>query len=222
MSEYYTTTSSGYYLVHSGVLGMKWGIRRYQNEDGTLTPEGRIRYGKQAAKAYFKQDMLRRKQEKANDFKTYKKLGKKIRKAEERESVKEGKLSNEDKRHGRYSVAKFRNIKSHVESGVAGVGTGLTAAAYIHSLAAAPVASFGAETVALGASAINPLLGVSLAAAAGGLGALAARSYTHGHYYKKQAEANAPVPAPVEETKKSSSGRYPYGNGAGAKKNKSK
>ena len=47
MSEYYTT-SSDYYLVHSGVLGMKWGIRRYQNEDGTLTPEGRIRYGKQA------------------------------------------------------------------------------------------------------------------------------------------------------------------------------
>ena len=29
---------------YQGVLGMKWGVRRYQNEDGTLTPEGERRY----------------------------------------------------------------------------------------------------------------------------------------------------------------------------------
>lgn len=33
------------YLSHHGILGMRWGIRRYQNEDGTLTAEGRERYG---------------------------------------------------------------------------------------------------------------------------------------------------------------------------------
>ena len=32
-------------LKHWGILGMKWGVRRYQNEDGSLTPQGRERYG---------------------------------------------------------------------------------------------------------------------------------------------------------------------------------
>lgn len=32
------------YLCHYGVLGQKWGVRRYQNKDGSLTAQGRVRY----------------------------------------------------------------------------------------------------------------------------------------------------------------------------------
>lgn len=31
-------------LWHWGIKGMKWGVRRYQNQDGTLTAEGKKRY----------------------------------------------------------------------------------------------------------------------------------------------------------------------------------
>lgn len=34
-----------YYITHSGIKGMHWGVRRFQNEDGSLTAAGRARYG---------------------------------------------------------------------------------------------------------------------------------------------------------------------------------
>lgn len=37
-------------LMHYGIMGMKWGVRRYQNSDGSLTEDGKRRYSRSELK----------------------------------------------------------------------------------------------------------------------------------------------------------------------------
>ena len=53
MWEYNYTPSSDE-LYHHGIKGQKWGVRRYKNKDGSLTPAGKKRYAsKEATRKYY-------------------------------------------------------------------------------------------------------------------------------------------------------------------------
>ncbi len=43
-------------LYHHGILGQKWGVRRYQNSDGSLTAQGKKRYHASSVKEMGKDD----------------------------------------------------------------------------------------------------------------------------------------------------------------------
>lgn len=55
MEYEYVLTANGE-LYHWGIKGMKWGVRRYQNSDGSLTNAGKKRYYQEADRAGYKEE----------------------------------------------------------------------------------------------------------------------------------------------------------------------
>ena len=79
-----------YELYHHGTKGMKWGIRRYQNKDGSLTPAGIKRYNREVQKLKDREASIKAK-EKAKKYQD--KLDKKKSELDEREAALKGKSS---------------------------------------------------------------------------------------------------------------------------------
>ena len=86
-------------LMHWGIKGMKWGVRRYQNKDGSLTPAGKKRYDKEMAKLKGEEKIAK------NKLRTQAKLNKLDEKRKEIEALKSGKpITKSTKRSSKPSV----------------------------------------------------------------------------------------------------------------------
>ena len=71
MNNFYIVKSDE--LYHFGVKGMKWGVRRYQNKDGSLTNAGRKKISKKYKKLSIKGDKEMQKQYQSMYLKSYNK-----------------------------------------------------------------------------------------------------------------------------------------------------
>lgn len=65
-------------LTHAGVKGMRWGVRRYQNKDGSLTPAGKKRYNRMSEDARVASS-LKKKSVKSMSNAELKKLNERVR-----------------------------------------------------------------------------------------------------------------------------------------------
>lgn len=81
-------------LLHYGIKGMKWGVRRYQNKDGTLTAKGKARYdGNGNAKTDSK---LSTSTQKSRSRMSDEELGKRIQRLEKETRLKDLEKKNVD------------------------------------------------------------------------------------------------------------------------------
>ena len=123
------------YICHHGVKGQKWGVRRYQNSDGTLTAAGKKRAQKQAIKSTLKGYRTSRKTDPKTDFLKLNRANSAAReyyRAERTNSFKYYKhrkrnldmkvsgLSKDQIENGRYRVSRARNIKRKAVAGMTG------------------------------------------------------------------------------------------------------
>lgn len=90
-------------LTHWGVKGMKWGVRRYQNKDGSLTPAGKKRYDKEMSKLKAEEKVIK------NKRKTQEKLDKLDAKRKEIDDLKKGETSSASSSSG--TKPKGKSIK---------------------------------------------------------------------------------------------------------------
>ena len=90
-------------LFHYGILGQKWGIRRYQNPDGTLTSAGKARYGTDV------QRMAAKDAQRVSDVNAAYGVGSRTRKQLLEKEIKE-KMKNKEYRKEYEEASKYVNV----------------------------------------------------------------------------------------------------------------
>lgn len=109
------------FIEHHGILNMKWGQRRYQNPDGTLTPEGKIRYSREKRKQAAKNLKKARKVREANKKKEMKLAKEKAKVEKKKAKIVEKGLDEVKKNSKLFSNEEIANLvnRNQLESRLA-------------------------------------------------------------------------------------------------------
>lgn len=105
-------------LYHHGTKGMRWGIRRYQNKDGSLTPAGKKRYNKELEKlkqekrALKNQERTKAKLKKLNDLQDEVDALKKTKTSKKTAEEEAKKIEDEARAKEEYEAGKQQALKS--------------------------------------------------------------------------------------------------------------
>ena len=118
------------YLSHHGILGQRWGVRRFQNPDGTLTDAGKKRAIKQDRKRAAKDRSILSDEELDTRIKRLEKE-KRLRELTEQEIGRGKKFANDTLQNtGKQAIQKIA-----IEGAAAGVGvaTGVLVKSFLNS-----------------------------------------------------------------------------------------
>lgn len=109
------------FIEHHGILNMKWGRRRFQNPDGTLTPEGKIRYSREKRKQAAKNLKKARKVREANKKKEMKLAKEKAKVEKKKAKIVEKGLDEVKKNSKLFSNEEIANLvnRNQLESRLA-------------------------------------------------------------------------------------------------------
>ena len=96
-------------LKHWGIKGQKWGVRRYQNKDGSLTPAGKKRYDKEMEKLKAEEKIIKTK------ARTQAKIGKLDAKRQELDELRKKLDGDKESKKTKSETTKTKPVKKSLK-----------------------------------------------------------------------------------------------------------